>query len=128
MAQSSTYSEKLPLTTKTAPALHHLFLYQDPPFPIPQTLIGSSQLEPNVSRIYTPQLKSWVSLLRSTLMKIELIESSETSALKAQTPGDYPENTIRHFLNCRYSISCFLLLFILTDYEVKYFVILHVIF
>ena len=39
---------------------------------------------------------SWVSLLRSTPMKMEQIVSSETSALKAQTPGDYPENTIRH--------------------------------
>ena len=33
---------KRPLTTKTAPALHHLFLYQDPPLYRP--LIGSSQL------------------------------------------------------------------------------------
>ena len=41
--------------------------------------------------IYTPQLKSWVSPLRSTPMKMERIESSETSALKAQTPGDYPK-------------------------------------
>ena len=31
-----------PLTTETAPALHHLFLYQDPPLSHP--LIGSSQL------------------------------------------------------------------------------------
>ena len=29
-------------------------------------------------------------------MKMERIESSETSALKTQTPGDYPKNTIRH--------------------------------
>ena len=28
-------------------------------------------------------------------MKMERIESSETSALKAQTPRDYPKNTIR---------------------------------
>ena len=35
---------KRPLTTKTAPALHNLFLCQDPPFPIPLSLIGSSQL------------------------------------------------------------------------------------
>ena len=27
---------------------------------------------------------------------MERIERSETSALKAQTPGDYPKNTIRH--------------------------------
>ena len=27
---------------------------------------------------------------------MERIESSETSALKVQTTGDYPENTIRH--------------------------------
>ena len=50
---------------------------------------------PNISRIYIPQLKSWVSLLRSTPMKMERRESSETSALKAQTPGDYPKNTVR---------------------------------
>ena len=37
-----TCSEKRPLTTKTAPALHHLFLYQVRLLRIP--LIGSSQL------------------------------------------------------------------------------------
>ena len=58
--------------------------------------LAQSWLEPNISRIYTPQLKSWVSLLRSTPMKMEQIESSETSAPKAQTPGDYPKDTIRH--------------------------------
>ena len=60
--------------------------------------------EPNVtenvgstfSGIYTPQLQYWVSLLRSTPMKVELPVSSEMSALKAQTPGDYPKDTIRH--------------------------------
>ena len=51
--------------------------------------------EPDISRIYTTQLQSWVPLLRSTPMKMELLVSSETSALKAQTPGDYPEDTIR---------------------------------
>ena len=52
--------------------------------------------------INTPQLQSWVSLLRSTPMKMERIVSSETSALKAQTPGDYPKDTIRgtSVLNC----------------------------
>ena len=29
-------------------------------------------------------------------MKMELLVSSETSALKAQAPGDYPKDTIRH--------------------------------
>ena len=29
-------------------------------------------------------------------MKMELLVSSETSALKAQRPGDYPKDTIRH--------------------------------
>ena len=33
-------------------------------------------------------------------MKTERIESSETSALKAQTPGDYPKNIIRHSKPC----------------------------
>ena len=28
-------------------------------------------------------------------MKIELLVSSETSALKAQRPGDYPKDTIK---------------------------------
>jgi hypothetical protein len=32
-----------------------------------------------------------LSLLRSTPMKMELLVSPETSALKAQTPGDYPK-------------------------------------
>ena len=35
-------------------------------------------------------------LLRSTPMKMELLGSSETSALKAQTPGDYPKDKIQH--------------------------------
>ena len=29
-------------------------------------------------------------------MKMERIVSSESSALKARTPGDYPKNKIRH--------------------------------
>ena len=29
-------------------------------------------------------------------MKVERIGSSEMSAVKAQTPGDYPKNTMRH--------------------------------
>ena len=33
-------------------------------------------------------------------MNMELTESSETSALKAQTPGDYPKSTIRHSTHC----------------------------
>ena len=64
------------------------------PFPIPWLALVN--FEPNISRIYTPQLKSWVSILRSKPMKMERIVSSETSALKAQTPGDYPKDTIRH--------------------------------
>ena len=44
----------------------------------------------------TPQFQSWVSLVRSTPMKMELPVSSETSELKVQTPGDYPKDTIRH--------------------------------
>ena len=58
------------------------------PFPIPWLVLTNS--EPNISRIYTPQIQSWVSVLRSTPMKMERIVSSETSALKAQTPEDYP--------------------------------------
>ena len=77
-----------PLTTKTALALHHLFLYQDPPLSHP--LIGSSQHWAK----HFPQLQSCVSLLRSTPMKMERIESSETSEPKAQTPGDYPKDTM----------------------------------
>ena len=43
-----------------------------------------------VERISDTQDLSWgVSLLRCTPMKMERIESSETSALKVQTPGDY---------------------------------------
>ena len=54
-------------------------------------MFGSKfNFEPNISRIYAPQLKSWVSLLRSTPMKMERLVSSETSALKAQTSEDYP--------------------------------------
>ena len=82
-----TCSEKRPLPSTTC------FSTKTRPFPIPLPLVN---FEPNISRIYTPQLKSWVSLLRSTPMKMERIERSETSALKAQTPGDYPKDTIRH--------------------------------
>ena len=45
-------------------------------------LSGAIFLGAGVHDIYTPQLQSWVSLLRSTPMKMERIESSETSALK----------------------------------------------
>ena len=62
-------------------------------FPIPWLALVNS--EPNISRIYTPQLQSCVSLLHSTPMKMEWIASSEKSAPKAQTPGDYPKGTIR---------------------------------
>ena len=46
---------------------------------------------------------SWVSLLCSTPMKMEWLVSSETSAIIAQMPGDYPKDTIQvvsrfHFL------------------------------
>ena len=37
-----------------------------------------------------------LSLLRSTPMKMERIEISETSALKAQMPGDYTQYGIQH--------------------------------
>ena len=63
------------------------------PFPI--RWLAPVNFESNIFLIYTPQLQSWVSLLRSTPMKMELLISSETSVLKAQTPGDYPEDTIR---------------------------------
>ena len=59
--------------------------------------------EPNISRIYTPQLQSWLSILGSAPIKMERLLSSEMSALKAQTPGDYPKkhntvfNTRRNF-------------------------------
>ena len=69
-----------------------------PPVSLPRPALVNS--EPNISRIYTPQLQSRVSLLRLTPMKMELLVSSETSALKAHTPGDYPKDTIRHFCNC----------------------------
>ena len=65
------------------------------PFPIPWLALVN--FEPNISRIYTPQLQSWVSLLRSTPMKMERIESSETSAPKLQAPGDYTKDTIYHW-------------------------------
>ena len=35
-------------------------------------------------------------LLRSTPMKMELPVASETSAIKTQTPGDWPKDTIRN--------------------------------
>ena len=66
------------------------------PFPIPLLLIGSSQLWAK----HFPYLYPSTSILgiTSTLtpMKMELPVSSETSALKTQTPGDYPKDTKRH--------------------------------
>ena len=59
----------------------------------PSLWLAPVNFKPNISRIYTPPLQSWVSLLRSTPMKMERIKSSETSALKAQTPGGYPKKT-----------------------------------
>ena len=47
-----------------------------------------------------PQLQSRLSLLLSTPMKMERIESIETSVPKAQTPGDYQKDTIRQQLFC----------------------------
>ena len=66
------------------------------PAPFPSLWLALVNFEPNISRIYTPQLQSWASLLRCTPMKMERLVSSETSALKGQTPGDYPKDTIRH--------------------------------
>ena len=66
------------------------------PLPSPSLWLAVVNFEPNISHIYTPHLQSWVSLLCSKPMKMERIESSEMSALKAQTPGDYPKDTIRH--------------------------------
>ena len=76
------------------------------PFPIPLPWLALVKFGPNISRIYTPQHQSPVSLLRSTPMKMERIVSSETSALKAQTPGDY--------LKGRKMFQTFVKLFILT--------------
>ena len=52
--------------------------------------------QPTFFGIYSPKLQSWVSLLRSKPKKMELPVSSETSALKAQIPGDDPKDTRRH--------------------------------
>ena len=71
------------------------------PFPSPCLWLALANFEPNISRIYTPQHKSWTSLLRSTPMMMEPIESSETSEIKSQTPGDYPKNTIRKYTYLR---------------------------
>ena len=57
--------------------------------PFPNPWLPLVNFEPNISCIYTPKLKSWLPHLRSSPKKMERIESSETSALKAQTPGDY---------------------------------------
>ena len=75
---------------KRAPALQHLFLYQDLPLSHPP---HSDWLQSTLSQIFPvfipPQLKFWVALLSCTPIKIEQIESSETSALKSQTLGYY---------------------------------------
>ena len=63
------------------------------PFPI--LWLALVNFEPNIYRIYTPQLQSCVSLPRTKSMKMELLVSSETSAIKARTPGDYSKDIIR---------------------------------
>ena len=63
------------------------------PFPSPDWLQSTlSQTFP----VCIPLNSNPVSLPRSTPMKMELPVSSETSTLKAQTPGDYPKGIIRH--------------------------------
>ena len=58
-------------------------------------LLALTSFEPNISLIYTHQLQSSLSLVRSRPMKVEQIVSSETSALKVQTPGEYPKDLIQ---------------------------------
>ena len=81
------------------PCPHHLFLYKDPALSHPPLWLALDNFEPNISRIYTPQLQSCLSLLHDTPMKMERIVSSKKSALQAQTLGDYPKDAIRQ-LNC----------------------------
>ena len=82
---------KRSLTTKTAPALHHLFLYQHPPLSPPSDWLQSTLNQ--TFPVFIPlNSNPGLSLLRSTPMKMERLVSSETSALKAQTLGDYPKN------------------------------------
>ena len=81
------------------------------PFPSLSLWLALVNFEQNISCIYTPQLLSWVSLLCSTPMKMEWLVSSKTWALKAQTPGDYPKDTIRQeHCCCRYPSSTIKLL------------------
>ena len=65
------------------------------PFPSPSLWLALVNFEPNISRINAPQLKSLVSLLCCTPMKMERIVSSETSALKAHAERFTQKNTIR---------------------------------
>ena len=85
-------------------ALHHLILYQNPPLSHLLPLIDSSQLGADIFRYLYPSTP----ILRSTPRNMELPVTSETSALKTQTPGHYPKDTIRsgHFLRILTSFSC----------------------
>ena len=86
---------KRSLTTKTAPALHHLFLYQHPPLSPPSDWLQSTLNQ--TFPVFIPlNSNPGLSLLRSTPMKMEQLVSSETSALKAQTLEITPKTTIRH--------------------------------
>ena len=53
-------------------------------------------------------------------MKMERIESSETLALKAQTPGDHPKNTIRHSTHGENLKSIHLALPTITQFDLKF--------
>src|SRR5215475_2760653 len=57
-------------------------------------LLGNSP----ASEFYVPTFRNTLSVPSSSYpsMKMEQTESSETSAYKIQTPGNYPEESIQH--------------------------------
>jgi hypothetical protein len=58
---------------------------------------GSSH---NFSRINTPTFSNLVIIHTYPPMKMEQTECSETSEYKIQTPGNYPEESIKQYIIC----------------------------
>ena len=81
-------------SNKTAPALHHLFLYQDPPLSHPLPLIGSSQLWAKHFQYLYPSTQ--ILVVTSTLYAYE--DGTASRFRKVGTKSSYyPKNAIRHW-------------------------------
>jgi len=88
----------VPMASVWVVALHSLFLYLDlpPPRHPPDGLRPFSSQ--TFSRTNTPTFSTPVILHTYPPMKMEQTVCSETLAYKIQLPGNYPEESIQHFI------------------------------